>query len=679
MNCPECKRPFNGDFCAHCGFTTGAGEKTGQSTARLVGPLPIGSKLGHGRYEIIRELGSGGMARTYQAFDRKLNQSCVVKEFDCELGNLKGTALELAKKGFEFEAHVLARLRHENMPKVWDYFAEYDRQYLVCELIDGQNLGELSNNLGKNLEEKLLIDAALAVLSVLKYVHRQDPAVIHRDIKPENIMRDRDGKFYLIDFGAARDYVEGKKETIAFGTKGYAAPEAEGSQSVPKSDLYSLGMTLYVLATGQPTETLITGSISPAHAVNSKISPHFSAILEKAIQLNVNQRYDAAEMEEVLTALQCENVNCWWCGKSVPPMLKNCSYCGGIIKGPPEIAWESFRGDMVMSGVRNYAVRIDGRVLWTKQGLGETRCVPLIAEKKVFLPVNGGKGLGAFRIEDGSRVWETGLDAEIVKTGIVTGSYLFVPLSNGNLVKVFIGDGRIIEIYAGGPDQVRGTHLASCHGGLICISNEKVTKLNTVDGRMEWVYSHHCPITTPACSVKDLIVSGDDQGNLLGLDVGGKKLWQQKAGNGRVSGAVVFRQGLFFANTYNGETACFEENGTLGWRKSLNAELYSAPCVVGDQVVIVSKANGIMAYQINSGGLAWSSRDVTLALSAPLAFENYLLVFDHAPNNNQILVMDLNGKLRKKIAVPLKNAFPVALYGRYIVAAATDGRIAVLV
>jgi len=155
---------------------------------------------------------------------------------------------------------MLAGLKHDNLPGIYDYFTDAGRWYVVMEFIEGETLETYLNNIKVSLAgtsvDRLPLEKTLAIgiqlCTVLDYLHTRQPPIIFRDLKPANVMLNSDGHVYLIDFGIARHFKPGQaKDTIALGSPGYAAPEQYGkAQTTPRSDIYSLGALLHHMLTG---------------------------------------------------------------------------------------------------------------------------------------------------------------------------------------------------------------------------------------------------------------------------------------------------------------------------------------------------------------------------------------------------------------------------------------------
>ncbi|HXR65741.1 MAG TPA: serine/threonine-protein kinase, partial [Ktedonobacteraceae bacterium] len=239
--CPTCQtsNPPQAAFCFGCGKPLGQG---------LVTP-----ELLHQRYHLLHKLGTGGFGAVYQAEDTQLGGRLVaVKEMSAQSG-LSTQENSEATEAFKKEALLLAELLHPNLARIYDHFSEDGRWYLAMDYIEGETLeAYLEKQQGGSLPLSEALEMGMQLCDVLDYLHTRQPPIIFRDLKPLNIMRTASGHLYLIDFGIARHFKPGQmKDTVAFGSPGYAAPEQYGkTQTTPRSDIYSLGATLHQMLTG---------------------------------------------------------------------------------------------------------------------------------------------------------------------------------------------------------------------------------------------------------------------------------------------------------------------------------------------------------------------------------------------------------------------------------------------
>jgi serine/threonine protein kinase len=245
--------------CMACGTLNSPGSALCESCHHS---LPLSTYLVSGtlfqdRYLIISKVGAGGFGSVYKASDtRRANELVAIKEV-C-LSGLTTEARTEATDTFQREAELLSRLAHPGLPRLHEQSSQGEQWYLVLEFIEGETLEEYQNRKpNKRLILSEVYRIGLQLCDILEYLHSQQPPIVFRDLKPANIMLTSDEKLYLIDFGIARFYKPGRsKDTIAFGSPGYAAPEQYGkAQTTPRADIYSLGAVLHQLLTGRdPSE-----------------------------------------------------------------------------------------------------------------------------------------------------------------------------------------------------------------------------------------------------------------------------------------------------------------------------------------------------------------------------------------------------------------------------------------
>lgn len=339
------------------------GTSRSGSTGRLrhqAKQLDPGTLL-YSRYEIVRRIGGGGMGAVYLARDRNLgDQPRAVKEMI--QSNIDESQHEKAINDFKRESMLLASLEHSSIPTIYDYFYDEDagRFYLVMKYISGGDfLARLRNAPGGRIDEKTVTDWACQVADVLEYLHRRNPPIIYRDLKPANLMIDgNSGRVMLIDFGIARWVTTHEKGVTAVGTMGYAPPELFSGKVEPRSDIYSLGATMFHLLTGtdpQDNPLLIfdfNKNPRPRQLAPS-LSNEMEAILMRAVGYKPEDRFrSAAELRDVLSAhleklragavtygaaqndrggmktMQVEMVYCGFCGGRIAYDDVFCAHCG---------------------------------------------------------------------------------------------------------------------------------------------------------------------------------------------------------------------------------------------------------------------------------------------------------------------------------------------------------------
>jgi serine/threonine protein kinase len=251
------------------------------------------------RYTIVRRVGGGGMGSVYQAKDRRLaDRLCAVKEM-IELFADQSQRLK-AVEDFKREAEVLAQLEHPSIPTIYDYFIENGRYYLVMKWIGGGDLAEQMRMKGGVVDEATVTKWGVQICDVLHFIHSQKPPIIYRDLKPANLMLDdRTGRVMLVDFGIARIVRPTEKGVTAIGTMGYAPPELFAGKVEPRSDIYSLGATMFHMITGSDPQDnpllIFDFNKNPRPAqINPTISQEMEQILIKAVAHKPEDRQGSA-------------------------------------------------------------------------------------------------------------------------------------------------------------------------------------------------------------------------------------------------------------------------------------------------------------------------------------------------------------------------------------------------
>jgi eukaryotic-like serine/threonine-protein kinase len=358
------------------GSQSGADGTKAESAANIVPPTARAGSTGgrqptskqletatmlNGRYEIVRRIGGGGMGAVYLAKDHHLGDAPrAVKEM--VESHIDDAQHEKAIGDFKRESLLLTSLEHSSIPTIYDYF--YDdaagRFYLVMKYISGGDFAaRLRNAPGGRIDEKTVTDWGVQIADVLDYLHKRPKPIIYRDLKPANLMIDgNSGRVMLIDFGIARWVTPQEKGVTAVGTMGYAPPELFSGKVEPRSDIYSLGATMFHLLTGsdpQDNPLLIfdfTKNPRPRQ-INPAISNEMERILMRAVEYKPEGRFrSAAELREALMAhlerlragevsygatsaqnlggetIQTEMVFCGFCGGRIAADDVFCAHCG---------------------------------------------------------------------------------------------------------------------------------------------------------------------------------------------------------------------------------------------------------------------------------------------------------------------------------------------------------------
>lgn len=241
-----------------------------------------------GKYEVLREIGRGGMSVVYLAMDTRLNKQWAVKEIR-KKGNGKND--EVVVNSLLAEANLMKRLDHPSLPRIVDIIDNGLTIYVVMDYIEGESLDKILNEYGAQSEE-MVIGWAKQLCDALGYLHSQKPPIIYRDMKPANVMLKPEGNIKIIDFGIAREYKEQNlADTTVLGTKGYAPPEQYSGQTDARSDIFALGMTMHHLLTGIDPRS--GEAYAPVRQWNPELSEGIEIIIDRCVEPAAENRYQS--------------------------------------------------------------------------------------------------------------------------------------------------------------------------------------------------------------------------------------------------------------------------------------------------------------------------------------------------------------------------------------------------
>ncbi len=272
-------------------------------------PLKAGEVL-RDRYQIRRIIGQGGMGSIYLADDLRLKgRQCALKEVDHESSAMPELLQEVREQFFR-EATVLARLDHPNLPKVSDFFSIENRDYLVMDYVPGKDLRTLmmeAQQKGVFLSEADVLNWADQLSDALSYLHHQETPILHRDIKPSNIKLTPSGMVKLVDFGLVKIMAPGEVTITILqgqGTALYTPLEqygGDGGHTDSRSDIFSLGATLYHLLTNTPPADarerfLDPTSLTPPRQINPAISLYTERAILSAMRLHPDERPETIDI-----------------------------------------------------------------------------------------------------------------------------------------------------------------------------------------------------------------------------------------------------------------------------------------------------------------------------------------------------------------------------------------------
>jgi outer membrane protein assembly factor BamB/tRNA A-37 threonylcarbamoyl transferase component Bud32 len=586
------------------------------------GTLQVNSVL-QNRYKITGVLGVGGMGSVYQARDMHfptVQRYVAVKEMLnlAQDPNLR----EMTLKNFEREANILAELSHPSIPKIYDYFSNKDRAYLVMEYITGKDLEAIINSMPDFLPMDMVIKWAIELCDVLGYLHTHQPEpIIFRDIKPSNIMIDQQGKLRLIDFGIAKTFQLNQKGTM-IGTEGYSPPEQYRGEASPAGDIYAFGATFHHILTRRDPrlEPPFSFMERPISQFNPKCPPEFEAIVNRALAYEPADRFPSATaMKDAI-----ENM-----GRAAHAALR-LTAAGGAV------ADDSFDqyGDA-------------GKIapLWKFKCEDEIRSTPVVYKGLVYVGAYD-NNLYAVSVTDGAFKWKFATEGGIVGTpGVAADENLIVFGSEDNtLYAVDLRTGKIQWTF-----QTAGPIRSSVnvqHGHAFFGSDDgRLYAVRLTTGRLIWKFEAGAPIRSKPAVTTERIIVGTESGDVIGLDLAGAVKWRFKAKRAVTSSPFV-QDEIAYVGSQDWHVYALDcASGWAAWRYRTSKPIISSPLVVGKTLYIGSADGHLYALDVTASGKEiWKFETKGQVVSSP-CFANNALYFGGVDGNVYSIEVK-KGKLR---------------------------------
>ncbi len=596
------------------------------------GTLPSGTSL-QGRYEILGVQGLGGMGAVYRA--RDLRFSAVEKIVAVKEMNNSAPDARLRRIGiqnFEREANILASLSHPSIPKIFDYFSEGNRSYLVLEFIEGETLEDLLESNPQPFTQEEAVEWALQICDVLAYLHSHKPPVVFRDIKPGNLMmRHHDGRIMVIDFGIAKVFEHGARGTM-IGTEGYSPPEQYRGAAEPRGDLYALGATLHHLLTGRDPrlEPPFTFHERPVRQFNANLSPELEAVVMRSLAYDVQERYASAT--EMALALS----------KAVPHRRTGARRGATGFAPPQEVKpkWRFRCEDEVRSSPRVsdgvlyigcydsnlYALDAkDGRFLWKFPTDGGIASTPCIHSDTILLGSEDGN-LYAISRENGELAWRASTQGSIRSSPRVAYDHCFVGSDDGCVYAFSVEAGRTVwRFQSAGP--IRSTPLVA--GEMIYIGSDDgyIYALDLRSGGVKWRHNTNRRVTSSAAIAENLVYIGSADGHLYALNArSGWPVWRFRT-RGYVLSTPAVVDNIVYIGSADGHLYAVEAGtGRELWRYDCGSAVTSSPAVNNEVIYVGSNSGAIHAVLAKQGESVWKFTTGGPVPSSPIVDQQVVYV-----------------------------------------------------
>ena len=491
-------------------------------------------------------------------------------------------------QNFEREANLLATLSHPAIPRIYDYFSEEDRSYLVLEYIHGKDMEAVISETDGFLAEEQVLTWAIELCDVLSFLHNHKPdQIIFRDMKPSNVMIDHNGDVKLVDFGIAKTFQIGQKGTM-IGTEGYSPPEQYRGEATPLADLYALGATLHhALSRRDPRmEPPFSFSERPLRKINAGISAELETVISTALQYNPADRFSsAADMKDALMA--------------------------------------AARKTGILSKVTTSISQASSiKPLWTFKCEDEIRGTPLNYQNTIFIGCYD-NNLYAINAANGQFLWKYPTDGGIVSRPVAYEENIYFGSEDQRLHVISARSGKVVwTYYTDGPVR-SSVRIAEGHA-FIGSDDCYLHAINLNSGRLVWKFETSDPIRSTPFVSNELVYVGNELGDFLAVDFRGELKWRFRAKRSITSSPVVIGHMIVFSCLDAVLYALDHHNGFVIWKFRLGKGSISSPCI-SDDMIFVGAADGfIYAVEAKTSKEIWRFRTEHQVSSSPAIYKDSL-------------------------------------------------------
>jgi serine/threonine protein kinase len=491
-------------------------------------------------------------------------------------------------RNFEREANILATLDHPSIPRIYDYFSEDERSYLILEFIDGKDLETILNESQGFLPEIQVAGWAIELCDVLNYLHNYNPQpVIFRDMKPSNVMINNHDHVMLVDFGIAKTFQSGQKGTMV-GTEGYSPPEQYKGNAQPVSDIYALGATLHHLLTKRDPrlEPPFTFSERPIRSTNPGVSLELETTIYTSLQYNPEDRYQSAdEMKEALI-IAARNT--------------------GILS---QISSRTTSKKPGSESIKSH---------WRFECEDEIRGSPLVHNDVLFIGAYD-NNLYAINAETGEFIWKYPTDGGIVSKPVYFDGNIYVGSEDQRLHMVSTRSGKVVWTYYADRPIRSSPRIAEGHV-LVGADDAHLHAINAYSGRRSWRFDAGSPVRSTPLIEGDMVYFGTEAGDFFCIDLAGKVKWRIKAKRAVTSSPVISEGVVFFGSMDTVLYALDAQTGYIIWRFRMSRGTISTPCLVENYLITGSADKNIYCIDSHSAREIWRFTTNHQVTSSPVYF-----------------------------------------------------------
>jgi outer membrane protein assembly factor BamB/tRNA A-37 threonylcarbamoyl transferase component Bud32 len=564
------------------------------------------------RYSIQDVIGIGGMGSVYRA--RDMHFPNVVKLVAVkEMINTAPDPLvrQTIVQNFEREANMLATLNHPSIPRIYDYFTQDDRSYLVLEFVHGKDLESVIAEANGFLPEDQIISWAIQLCDVLAFLHGHKPdPIIFRDMKPSNVMINHNGDVILVDFGIAKTFQSGQKGTM-IGTEGYSPPEQYRGEATPLADIYALGAALHHALTRRDPrlEPPFSFAERPVRRINSNVSIELEAVVNTALQYNPADRFPSA------TAMK----------DALMSVARKTGALSKITSALP----------IASGGVKP---------LWSFKCEDEIRGTPVLSQGSLYIGCYD-NNLYSLSAADGQFQWKYATDGGIVTRPVVFDNNIFFGSEDKRLHVISERTGKVVWTYYTEGSIYSSPRIAEGHVFFGSDDND-LHAVNIGTGRAIWKHSTNAPIHCTPLVENGKIYFGNEMGVFSAVDFRGEMKWRFQSKRGITSTPVIKGQSIYFASLDGTLYALDAKNGWAVWKFRLGKGSISSPALADDFVFLGAADNFIYCVDARNAKEVWRFRTENQVSSSPVVYKDS--VYCGSVDGNMYCLEYRSGRLRWK-------------------------------
>jgi serine/threonine protein kinase len=543
------------------------------------------------RYAIQYVVGVGGMGAVYCA--RDLHFPNVVKRVAVkEMVNLVRDPVihDTIVRNFEREANILATLNHPCIPRIYDYFSQDDRSYLIIEFIDGKDLETILSESTDFLTEAQVLNWAIELCDVISYLHNNKPEpIIFRDIKPSNIMINAQEHVQLVDFGIAKTFQPGQKGTM-IGTEGYSPPEQYKGESSQRADIYALGATLHHLLTRRDPrlEPPFSFDERKIRSINPAISIELEAVIYTALAYDPEKRYSSIElMKEALLASAKKT---------------------GLLSKLPAAVKPISRDTTEVSAA------------WKFECEDEIRGTPVYHAGSIYVG-SYDNNLYSLNAASGEFNWKYATEGGIVSRPAPFEGNIYIGSEDQRLYCINMRSGQEIwSYYSNGPIR-SSPYIAEGHV-FIGSDDAFLHAVNAQSGRRAWRVDAGSPVRSTPVLVGELVYFGTEDGDLFCVDLRGNVKWRFKAKRALTSSPVYANGIIYICSVDTLLYALDAKSGYILWRFRMSKASISTPFLADNFIFTGSVDSHIYCVDIHSAREIWNFATDNQVTSSPLSYQD---------------------------------------------------------